>query len=94
MTGCSIVASLDGDMRRILPLREGNLRKQFPSAEFDDGLHLAEVSLAAGHPSRVYGIFIPNEPGRLGRPPAPTQRVKTQARQSVRSVRNNGLELP
>jgi N-acyl homoserine lactone hydrolase len=47
----SVVASVDGDARRILPFHEANVWKQFPSVEFDDGLHLAEVSLAGGHPS-------------------------------------------
>jgi hypothetical protein len=47
----SVVSSVDGDARRILPFHEGNVWKQFPSVEFDDGLHLAEVSLAGGHPS-------------------------------------------
>jgi hypothetical protein len=53
MTGYPIVASLDGDMRGILPFHEGSLWRQFPSVEFGDGLHPAEVSLAAGHPSRI-----------------------------------------
>jgi N-acyl homoserine lactone hydrolase len=49
----SVVASVDGDARRILPFHESNVWKQFPSVEFDDGLHLAEVSLAGGHPSLI-----------------------------------------
>lgn len=49
----SVMESLGGDARRILPFHEGRVWDQFPSVQFDDGLHLAEVSLAGGHPSLV-----------------------------------------
>lgn len=48
-----MLASTGGDSRRILPFHEAAVWEQFPSATFDDGLHVAEVSLAGGHPSVV-----------------------------------------
>jgi hypothetical protein len=63
-------------MRRILPFHEGNLRKQFPpsnSMTVCTWLRSASpLAIRAG----FKGIFIPNEPGRLGRPSVPTRRVK------------------
>jgi hypothetical protein len=38
---------------RIVPFHEQNLWTTFPSRQFDDSLHVAELSLAAGEPSRV-----------------------------------------
>lgn len=51
----SVMASVNGDARRILPFHERDVWTQFPSVRFDDGLHLAEVSLAGGHPSLTRG---------------------------------------
>jgi glyoxylase-like metal-dependent hydrolase (beta-lactamase superfamily II) len=48
-----MLASVGGDTRRILPFHEAAVWDRFPSATFDDGLHVAEVSLAGGHPSLV-----------------------------------------
>lgn len=48
-----MLASVGGDTRRILPFHEAAVWDRFPSATFDDGLHLAEVSLAGGHVSLV-----------------------------------------
>ncbi|WP_432839716.1 N-acyl homoserine lactonase family protein [Dactylosporangium sp. CA-092794] len=39
------------DTRRILPFHESAVWDRFPSTVFDDGLHVAEVSLAGGHPT-------------------------------------------
>jgi glyoxylase-like metal-dependent hydrolase (beta-lactamase superfamily II) len=48
-----MLASVGGDSRRILPFHEAAVWDIFPSTTFDDGLHVAEVSLAGGHPSVV-----------------------------------------
>jgi glyoxylase-like metal-dependent hydrolase (beta-lactamase superfamily II) len=44
---------VDGDIRRIVPFHEQELWQQFPTHTFDDGLHVAEVSLAPGAASRL-----------------------------------------
>jgi glyoxylase-like metal-dependent hydrolase (beta-lactamase superfamily II) len=49
----AMLAGVGGDSRRILPFHEAAVWDRFPSAVFDDGLHVAEVSLAGGHPSVV-----------------------------------------
>ena len=48
-----LLARVGGDSRRILPFHEAAVWDRFPSATWDDGLHVAEVSLAGGHPSVV-----------------------------------------
>lgn len=48
-----MLASVGGDSRRILPFHEAAVWDRFPSVTFDDGLHVAEVSLAGGHASAV-----------------------------------------
>jgi len=48
-----LLNSVDGEARRILPFHEARIWDQFPSRQYDDGLHLAEISLAGGHASRV-----------------------------------------
>ncbi|MFI6072126.1 N-acyl homoserine lactonase family protein [Actinoplanes sp. NPDC051343] len=50
-----MLATVGGEARRILPFHEAAVWDVFPSATFSDGLHLAEVSLAAGHPSVLRG---------------------------------------
>jgi glyoxylase-like metal-dependent hydrolase (beta-lactamase superfamily II) len=50
----------DGQTSRILPGHERLLWQRHPSAQFDDGLHMAEICLAPGEPSRL--------PGGDGRP--------------------------
>lgn len=47
----AMLVSVGGDSRRILPFHEAAVWDQFPSTTFDDGLHVAEVSLAGGHAS-------------------------------------------
>jgi N-acyl homoserine lactone hydrolase len=49
------------ETRRILPFHEAAVWELFPSATFSDGLHVAEVSLAGGHPS----VLRPITPNRL-----------------------------
>ena len=49
----SIVRRRERVSRRILPFHEAAVWGRFPSASFGDGLHVAEVSLAGGHPSVV-----------------------------------------
>jgi hypothetical protein len=41
------------DVKRSVPFHEQKMWKTFPSKRFDDTLHVAELSLAAGEPSRV-----------------------------------------
>ncbi|HVW17993.1 MAG TPA: N-acyl homoserine lactonase family protein [Solirubrobacteraceae bacterium] len=41
------------DVERIVPFHEQNIWSRFPSRQFDTSLHVAELSLAAGEPSRV-----------------------------------------
>ena len=48
-----LLAAAGGNARRIIPFHEGRLWERFPSREFRDGLHLAELSLAGGHDSLV-----------------------------------------
>ncbi|MFG1927186.1 N-acyl homoserine lactonase family protein [Cryptosporangium sp. NPDC048952] len=48
-----MLTSVGGDVRRVLPFHEAAVWNRFPSATWDDGLHVAEVSLAAGHVSVV-----------------------------------------
>jgi glyoxylase-like metal-dependent hydrolase (beta-lactamase superfamily II) len=48
-----MLAGVGGDSRRILPFHEAAVWDRFPSATWDDGLHVAEVSLAGGHPTVV-----------------------------------------
>ncbi len=38
---------------RIVPFHEQQIWGHFPTREFEDTLHVAELSLAAGEPSRV-----------------------------------------
>jgi hypothetical protein len=41
------------DVTRIVPFHEEKMWETFPSRRFDDTLHVAELSLAAGEQSRV-----------------------------------------
>jgi hypothetical protein len=41
--------AVGGDAARIIPFHESRIWERFPSREFSDGLHLAEVSVASGH---------------------------------------------
>ncbi|HVT67479.1 MAG TPA: N-acyl homoserine lactonase family protein [Trebonia sp.] len=61
-----MLSAVGGDTRRILPFHEGRLWERFPSREYDDGLHLAEISLAPGHASL---LLAPSDgpAGRTGR---------------------------
>ncbi|MDG4832524.1 N-acyl homoserine lactonase family protein [Solwaraspora sp. WMMD1047] len=49
----AMLTDVGGQSRRILPFHEAAVWDRFPSATFDDGLHVAEVSLAGGHPSAL-----------------------------------------
>lgn len=49
----AMLSSVGGETRRIIPFHESRIWERFPSHEFGDGLHLAEVSLAGGHSSLV-----------------------------------------
>jgi hypothetical protein len=51
-----MLSSVGGETRRIIPFHEGRIWERFPSHEFGDGLHLAEVSLAGGHGSLVKAL--------------------------------------
>jgi glyoxylase-like metal-dependent hydrolase (beta-lactamase superfamily II) len=46
-----MLAAVGRDTHRILPFHEAAVWETFPSATFPDGLHLAEVTRAGGHPS-------------------------------------------
>ena len=46
-----MLAAVGGETGRILPFHEAAVWSRFPSAAWDDGLHVAEVSLAGGHPT-------------------------------------------
>ncbi|GLY98620.1 hydrolase glyoxylase [Actinoplanes sp. NBRC 103695] len=48
-----MLTTVAGDTGRILPFHEAAVWDRFPSVTFEDGLHVAEVSLAGGHPSLV-----------------------------------------
>jgi hypothetical protein len=48
-----MLAAVGRETRRILPFHEAAVWELYPSATFADGLHVAEVSLAAGHPSAL-----------------------------------------
>jgi N-acyl homoserine lactone hydrolase len=43
------------DCGRVLPFHDGRLWDRFPSRIYDDGLHVAEISLAGGHDSVLAG---------------------------------------
>jgi glyoxylase-like metal-dependent hydrolase (beta-lactamase superfamily II) len=47
--------SVSEDVTRIVPFHEQRLWETFPSREFEDTLHVAELSLAPGEPSRISG---------------------------------------
>jgi N-acyl homoserine lactone hydrolase len=51
-----LLSSVGGETRRIIPFHESRIWARFPSHEFADGLHLAEVSLAGGHDSLVAAL--------------------------------------
>ena len=44
---------VEGEVTRIVPFHEQNLWDTFPTRLFDDTLHVAELSLAPGEPSRI-----------------------------------------
>jgi len=52
----AMLDSVGGETRRIIPFHESRVWERFPSHEFPDGLHLAEVSLAGGHGSLVEAL--------------------------------------
>ncbi len=50
------------DSARVIPFHDGELFRRFPSHEYADGLHIAEISLAGGHDS-VLSRSSAEEPG-------------------------------
>jgi hypothetical protein len=44
--------TVDGETRRILPFHERRTWERFPSCQFEDGLHVAEISLRAEDQAR------------------------------------------
>jgi N-acyl homoserine lactone hydrolase len=48
-----IVDMLAGDTRRVLPFHDVRVWDRYRSRAYDDGLHVAEISLAGGHDSVV-----------------------------------------
>lgn len=46
-----VLRSVGGDTARVLPFHESAVWQRFPSREYADGLHVAEVALAPGHAS-------------------------------------------
>jgi hypothetical protein len=48
-----MVQSVGGEVTRVLPFHDFHLWDQFPSRTFEDGLHVAEISLAPAEPSRI-----------------------------------------
>jgi len=46
-----VLRSVSGDTGRVLPFHDGAVWQRFPSREYSDGLHVAEVALAPGHAS-------------------------------------------
>jgi N-acyl homoserine lactone hydrolase len=46
-----MLEAVGGDPRRVLPFHDANMWEQYPSREFADGLHVAEISLGGGHAS-------------------------------------------
>ncbi|MGH3246965.1 MAG: N-acyl homoserine lactonase family protein [Trebonia sp.] len=44
----TMLSAVGGEVRRIVPFHEDRLWERFPSREFPDGLHLAEISRAGG----------------------------------------------
>jgi hypothetical protein len=48
-----LLAGIGGDSGRILPFHEAAVWDRFPCTTWDDGLHVAEVSLAGGQLSVV-----------------------------------------
>src|SRR5438132_1409565 len=54
---------VSGQIERILPFHEVKMWDQFPTREFDDTLHLAEVSLAPRATSRIETPALSTTPG-------------------------------
>ncbi len=46
-----VLQSVGGDTARVLPFHDSAVWQRFPSREYSDGLHVAEVALAPGHAS-------------------------------------------
>ena len=51
----AVSALMKREVTRIIPFHEQRIWDHFPTREFDDTLHVAELSLADGEPSRVEG---------------------------------------
>lgn len=51
-----MLRSVGNDTSRVIPFHEGRLWERFPSHEFSDGLHVAELSLGGGHDSLIESL--------------------------------------
>ena len=50
-----VMALAHGDLNHVIPVHDDEAWERFPSREVRPGVHIAEVTLAAGAPSRVSG---------------------------------------
>jgi hypothetical protein len=48
-----VLRSVGGATERVLPFHDSAVWQRFPSREYRDGLHVAEIALAPGHGSIV-----------------------------------------
>jgi glyoxylase-like metal-dependent hydrolase (beta-lactamase superfamily II) len=55
----ALVDSVDGETNRVLPFHDTAAWARFDSREYDDGLHVAEVTLAGGHASVLQRVYEP-----------------------------------
>jgi N-acyl homoserine lactone hydrolase len=49
----AMIEMVEGNTGRVLPFHDSLVWERYHSREYDDGLHVAEVSLAGGHPSII-----------------------------------------
>jgi N-acyl homoserine lactone hydrolase len=52
-SAAALIETVDGDTSRVLPFHDMRVWERHRSREYDDGLHVAEVSLAGGHRSVI-----------------------------------------
>jgi N-acyl homoserine lactone hydrolase len=68
------LAWIGRDTIRVLPFHEAELFRRFPSREYPDGLHIAEISLAGGHDSVLASAGDAGGADAGGADPAGTER--------------------
>jgi N-acyl homoserine lactone hydrolase len=51
-----MLARVDREVHRVIPFHDAALWDVFPSMEHDNGLHIAEVTIATGHQSRLPAV--------------------------------------